>query len=314
MSLYRVGKVWYVDLGTARGRVRRSAGTTDKRQAEAYHQRLRNELWEQDKLGKQPPVTWGEAVRKWVEVKNPGLPDRYRIRSCGVDAQSPLPVSLSTTSLAKLQPATINRLFSLVTLIHRLSGVEPPKWERKKAPPGRTRYLNKAEWQRLRTALTQESPLLEQAARFTLATGLRENNVLNLEWSQVDMKRRMAVLHADQVKNRTTLGIPLNNAAMSVLRERRGKNKRWVFAHPESGKPLYKASNRAWYEALRGAKLVGFRWHDLRHTWASWAVQNGVSLRELMELGGWKSYQMVIRYSHLAKDHLSEAASKVKPV
>ena len=57
--------------------------------------------------------------------------------------------------------------------------------------------------------------------------------------------------------------------------------------------PLTKASNKAWYEALRKAKLVGFRWHDLRHTFASWAVMSGVSLLELQRLGGWKTSQMV---------------------
>ena len=312
--LYRVGKTWYIDIGSARGRLRRSAGTEDRRQAQAFHDRVKGEIWRQEKLGEAPRVTWGEAVRKWLEERNPGLPDRYRISSCGVDAQSPLPVSLSTISLAKSQPATINRLFTLVCLIHRISGIQPPTWERRKVPAGRTRHLTKKEWAALKKALKAESPLLAQAAEFALATGLRENNVLNLEWSQIDLKRRMALLHADQVKNRTTLGIPLNNAAMAALASRKGKNKRWVFAHPDSGKPLYKASNRAWYSALRKAKLVGFRWHDLRHTWASWAVQNGVSLRELMELGGWKSYSMVVRYSHLAKDHLAEAAARIKPV
>jgi integrase len=54
-----------------------------------------------------------------------------------------------------------------------------------------------------------------------------------------------------------------------------------------------------------------FRWHDLRHTWASWHVQNGTPLRELMELGGWASYEMVLRYAHLAADHLRGAACRI---
>lgn len=182
----------------------------------------------------------------------------------------------------------------------------------KKTPPGRTRFLRKKDWERLQKALLKESPLLEQAARFTLATGLRENNVLELEWSQVDIKRRTAFLHADQVKNRSTLGVSLNDDALAVLTERKGIHKRWVFGNPDY--PLTKASNKAWYKALRKAKLVGFRWHDLRHTWASWAVMNGVSLMELKEMGGWKTLAMVARYAHLATEHLQTAASKVKPV
>lgn len=56
---------------------------------------------------------------------------------------------------------------------------------------------------------------------------------------------------------------------------------------------------------------TNFRWHDLRHTWASWHVQNGTSLQELQQLGGWSSYEMVLRYAHLSSDHLKEAASRV---
>jgi integrase len=181
-------------------------------------------------------------------------------------------------------------------------------------PPGRTRWLTQEEWVKLQRYLKQESPLLEQAARFTLATGLRENNVLELEWSQVDLGRRVAWFYADQMKGRVEHGIPLNEAAIEVLRERRGIHKRFVFGNPDY--VLYKASNRAWYNALRRSKLkaTGVVWHTLRHTWASWAVMSGVRLEELMKLGGWKTYSMVLRYAHLAPEHMAEAASKVRPV
>jgi integrase len=164
------------------------------------------------------------------------------------------------------------------------------------------------------SGLLEESPLLEQAARFTLATGLRENNVLELDWSQVDLGRRVAWFYADQMKGRVEHGIPLNDAALAVLRERKGIHKRWVFGNPDY--PLTKASNRAWYNALRKSKLkeTGVVWHTLRHTWASWAVMSGVRLEELMKLGGWKTYSMVLRYAHLAPEHMAEAAAKVRPV
>jgi len=190
--------------------------------------------------------------------------------------------------------------------------MQPPPFQRKPTPPGRTRWLSVEEWKRLQKKLLKESPLLEQAARFTLATGLRENNVLELTWDQVDLKRRTAFLHADQVKNREALGIPLNDDALAVLAERQGVDKHWVFGNPDY--PLTKASNKAWYEALRKAKLVGFRWHDLRHSWASWAVMSGVRLEELQRLGGWKTYSMVTRYAHLSTEHLAEASAKIKPI
>jgi integrase len=63
---------------------------------------------------------------------------------------------------------------------------------------------------------------------------------------------------------------------------------------------------------LRRAGIEAFRFHDLRHTWASWHVMSGTSLQELMELGGWKSFEMVLRYAHLAPEHLSAAAQRIE--
>ena len=106
--------------------------------------------------------------------------------------------------------------------------------------------------------------------------------------------------------------MPLNDEAMAVLRQQKGKDKTWVFAL--NGKPIYKASNRQWYRAVKAVGLDGFRWHDLRHTWASWHVQNGTPLHVLKELGGWKTMSMVLRYSHLAPEHLAAFAGNVMPI
>lgn len=312
MSLYSVGQIWYIDIPTAKGRIRRSAGTADKKAAQEYHDQVRERIWRQEKLGERV-VTWGEAVAKWLGMEERGLPDRYRLSALNVDPLSALPLSpeLLEKSSTGRSPATYNRLLSLVAAIHHASGVTFSA-PRKTATAGRTRWLTKEEWAKLQKALLKESPLLEQAARFTLATGLRENNVLNLEWPQIDLRRRVAWLYADQMKGKAPLGVPLNDDAMAVLDERKGVDKRWVFGNPDY--PLYKASNRAWYTALRSTGLVGFRWHDLRHTFAAWAVMSGVRLEELMHLGGWKTYSMVMRYAHLSPEHLADASAKVKPV
>ena len=76
--------------------------------------------------------------------------------------------------------------------------------------------------------------------------------------------------------------------------------------------PVARCSTKAWKRAVERAGIdPGFRWHDLRHTWASWHVQNGTPLQELMGLGRWASYEMVLRYAHLAADHLRGAASRI---
>jgi len=77
------------------------------------------------------------------------------------------------------------------------------------------------------------------------------------------------------------------------------------------GEPMQEVGS-AWERSLRRAEIEKFRFHDLRHTWASWPVMSGTRLQELMELGGWKSFEMVLRYAHLAPDHLSQAAGRIE--
>jgi integrase len=251
-----------------------------------------------------------------MAVKPRSLPERYLLRALSVPLSATLPLSakLIETTLSKHSGASFNRVLNMIGTIHRTSSITPPQVSRKSIPPGRTRWLTAEEWARLLTALEAESPILAQMARFAVATGLRENNVLNLEWTQIDSKRRVAWWWADQMKGGTPHGLPLNDDAWAVLEARRGAHKKYVFPNPDTGLPYYKASNRAWYAALKKAKLKGVRWHDLRHTWASWAVMNGVPLGEVQSLGGWKTAQMVRRYAHFSTEHLAESAAKVKPI
>jgi integrase len=145
--------------------------------------------------------------------------------------------------------------------------------------------------------------------RFSLATGLRESNVTKLEWSQIDIQRKVAWIHPDQAKAKKAIGIPLNADAMQVIRLQIGKHDRCVFTYKDH--PVLKAGGNAWKKALNRANLNNFRWHDLRHTWASWHVQGGTPLNVLQELGGWNDYSMVLRYAHLAPEHLAEYANKI---
>lgn len=318
MSLYQRGKWYWIDIASDKGRIREPAGTTDKKEAQEYHAKREQEIWRRDKLGETEPVTWGEAVKAWLEVKERSSAERYMIRNLGLDPASLLPLSTEQIkgAVTSSSPGSWNRYLSLLVAIHSCSGIEAPAVQRKPTPQGRTRWLTKEEWERLLKALKAESPTLADLAEFSVHTGLRENNALGLRWDQLDLRRRVAWFYADQMKAGVAHGIPLNDAAMSVLQRRKGIHKVYVFPSPDSGKPYYKASNRAWYAALRKAKLkgTGVVWHTLRHTWASWFVMNGGTLQELMALGGWKSYSMVLRYAHLAPEHLAHAASKVRPV
>ena len=175
-----------------------------------------------------------------------------------------------------------------------------------KEPTRRIRFLTQEDAQRLLQALPEH---LADMAAFSLATGLRAANVTGLQWSQVDLTRKLAWVHPDQAKARRAIAVPLNAEAMVLVQKQLGKHATHVFSY--KGKPIIQVSTKAWYAALERADIRDFRWHDLRHTWASWHVQNGTPLFALQELGGWESAEMVRRYAHLAADHLAPYAERL---
>jgi integrase len=299
MALYKRGNTWWVRFTTPDGReVRRSARTERKRDAQEFHDRLKAEAWRVDVLGEQPRRKWQEAVERWLSEKahkaslcddiihlrwlHPHLYDRY------LD-------ELDRTLLDRIQAlriddgvsnATVNRMFEVVRGILRAAHRD---WEWLSATPvirmlpepkRRVRWLEPDEVDRLLQTLPVH---LAEMARFTLATGLRQHNVTHLEWSQVDLERQLAWIHADQAKARKAIGVPLNAEAMAVLERQRGKHELRVFTF--RGRPVAKANTRAWSKALKRAGIENFRWHDLRHTWASYHAQQGTPMHVLQELG-----------------------------
>ena len=92
-----------------------------------------------------------------------------------------------------------------------------------------------------------------------------------------------------------------------------GKDLRFVFVGHD-GKPMDHwgtPPRKGWTSACKEADIKDFRWHDLRHTWASWHVQQGTPLYVLKELGGWETLEIVKRYAHLAPEHLKEYAERI---
>jgi len=125
----------------------------------------------------------------------------------------------------------------------------------------------------------------------------------------VDLTRKLAWVHPDQAKARRAIAVPLNAEAVALINKQIGKHATHVFSY--KGSTITQVSTKAWYAALERAGIEDFRWHDLRHTWASWHVQNGTPLFALQEMGGWESPEMVRRYAHLAADHLAPYAERL---
>ncbi|TLY47156.1 MAG: site-specific integrase [Gammaproteobacteria bacterium] len=157
--------------------------------------------------------------------------------------------------------------------------------------------------------LEEAAPHLSDMAAFTLLTGLRKSNVTGLKWKNVDLVKRHAFVPASQSKTNKAIPVPLSTEAIAIIRKQIGKHIEFVFSY--QGKAIKQCATAAWYKALKRAEIEDFHWHDLRHTWASWHVQNGTSLYELQRLGGWSSYGTVQRYAHLNSQQLQEAAERV---
>jgi integrase len=210
--------------------------------------------------------------------------------------------------------ATTNRHLAVIRAILRRAAFEwewidrVPKVRLFKERKRRIRWISRDEAERLLTVLpTHEAEM----ARFALFTGLRQANVVQMEWSQIDMQRRVAWVHPDQAKARKPIAVPLNDEALDVVRRQLGKHPVRLFT--KNGKPIKGVNMKVWGRALMQAGIEQFRWHDLRHTWASWHVQAGTPIYELQELGGWESVETVRRYAHLAPEHLARAAARIVP-
>ena len=180
---------------------------------------------------------------------------------------------------------------------------------RERKDRSKERWLTLEEEGRL---LKESPPWLKDILTFAIHTGFRQSEILDMQWSQVDLVRQLAWIHPDQAKARKAIPVPLNADAVAIVTKQVGKHHAHVFSF--RGKPIVQVSTKAWYAALERAGIEDFRWHDLRHTWASWHVQNGTPLFALQELGGWSSTEMVRRYAHLAANHLAPYAERLSAV
>lgn len=102
---------------------------------------------------------------------------------------------------------------------------------------------------------------------------------------------------------------PLNNMAMDVLTRRQADHPTHVFTY--DGEPMVQVNTKDWRNALKRAGIEDFRWHDLRHTFATWHREAEAPTHELQRLGGWKTQSMVERYAHVAPEGLQFSASRL---
>jgi len=223
---------------------------------------------------------------------------------------------------------------------HPLAGLKPLKVD----DDERTRFLTPDEESRLRAALAKRESELRAArdrgnawraergktlrparsAQFVdhltplvllaLNTGLRRGELFALRWSDVDLEHAMLTVRSAASKSGDSRRIPLNTEAASVLKgwKKQAENPdAEALVFPGEGGKRLDNINKSWRTAVKLARVSGFRFHDLRHTFASKLVQKGVDLNTVRALLGHADLTMTLRYSHLAPDNLAAAVAKI---
>lgn len=331
MSIKQRNGTWWLDIRAPGGqRVRRSAGTRDRKAAQEYHDQLKAELWRVAKLGEKAAYTFDEAALRFLAASE-GQKDyaakarhvKYwrgvfagkAVRSLTtqqiIDAL-PTHVTRKHQATRVVRPATRNRYLSTIRRLLNLCAEwgwmgPPPKLRPAKEPKVRIRWITQDEARRLLTAAPHD--WLRDLIAFALATGMRAGEILSLTWADVDLGRGVAWVTADRAKSGKARAVPLNPEAIEVVRRRNGTHAQLVFTR--NGRPQYQVDAKAFGRACAAAKITGFHFHDLRHTWASWHVQAGTPLFVLKELGGWETLEMVKKYAHMDGSHLAQFAGAV---
>lgn len=265
---------------------------------------VKNELPKKPKIIKD----WSSQLRWWREKIG-----NYTLADITPSLLSEMRDVLSQENSARgkpRSPSTINRymttlqcVFSIAIREWELLDINPFMRIRKlKEPRGRVRYLNDKE----RIGLLEEckkikNPCLYPVVLIAISTGARKMEILSLKWGDVDLQNGRVIL--EETKNGERRSLSLVKEVLEVIKrlynERESED--WIFPSKDKKRPF--DITRSWKRALKNAQVENFRFHDLRHTSASYLAMNGASMGEIADILGHKTLQMVKRYSHLSDAH-----------
>jgi integrase len=207
-----------------------------------------------------------------------------------------------------VKPATVNRdLATIKTTFNKAvewrkleeSPAKPVKFLRE--PGGRLRYLEKEEIQKL---LSNCSDRIKPILTLAIFTGMRRGEILKLKWHDIDYQR--GIIYLLDTKNGAKREVFMNDLVKNALiGVRKHPESPYVFCD-KNGRP-YHDIRKSFYTALEKSGIISFRFHDLRHTFASQLVMSGVDINTVRELLGHKDIRMTLRYSHLSQDYKRRA-------
>ena len=204
--------------------------------------------------------------------------------------------------------ATLSHMFTTALMEWRLIDNNPVRdISKKKEARGRIRFLHDAERDALLSACLKSAwPALHALVLLAVSTGARRGELIRLQWTDVDLEPGVPQAIIQDTKNGDPRRLPLVGKALGAIKALKSTNNgasRFVFpSRADLGRP-YAAFDAHWYAALASAGITDFRFHDLRHTCASYLASQGASLLEIADVLGHRTMAMVKRYSHLAQGH-----------
>ncbi|MEN2994231.1 MAG: site-specific integrase [Thermodesulfovibrio sp.] len=342
MALVKRGKIWWIDFYHNGKRYRLSTKTSDKKKAEEIYikvllrlnsaEKIQNVKYEQGITQTESSMSYEEFYEKHylkycykrhktnIEVYFfRSLPDWFKKLKLNQIGTQEVEQLQSYFIQKEMSVATCNRYIGIVkssfskacdwnfiteTRLKAIRKVKLLKGETK-----RLRYLTMDEIHRLLSCCDDHLyPIVFTA----INTGMRKGEILNLKWSNVDLKN--GIILVEKTKNNERREIPMNDSLKALFRRlysQRRLDTEYVFINPQNGK-RYVDLKKSFNTACKKAGLKDFHFHDLRHTFASQLVMSGVDLKTVQELLGHKTINMTLRYAHLSEAHKKEAVKTLE--
>jgi integrase len=328
MGIFQKGKNWYIDYYYKGRRKRKKIGHSKKLALQVL-QDVQLKIAKGEYLGifdeKKIPfeeytkqyLAFSKANKAWSTYQRR---DRFSVDNLVsffkgkylFEITSEMIEKYKAARLEKVTPASVNR--ELACLKHMYTKAiewgyiksNPGKGvKRLKEPPGRLRYLKLEEVEALLKVCSDHiRPIVVTA----LNTGMRKSEILNLRWQDVDLKnRKITVVNA---KNNESRVVPINQTLYRGLQDLCQRVKGEYVFSDRNDRP-FKDIKKGFSSALKKIGIKDFRFHDLRHTFGSHLVMQGVDLRTVQQVMGHKDIKMTMRYSHLSPEHVQEAMEKL---
>jgi len=328
-KIYQRGKIWYIDTSYRGKRIRKAVGK-DKKLAEAVLKKTEVSLIENKYLdiNRKNKIKFSEFSKYFLETyskvnKKSWTRDQLSINHLNRFFGSKFLYEITSRDIeeykkirlnSKIKVATLNReLACLKTILYK--AVEwgslqqlPAKIKLFKENNQRLKYLTEQEAQKI-IELSPEP--LKSIVIIALYTGMRQGEILNMRWQDIDLREK--IITVPETKSNEKRYIPMNNTVLETILSRgHNINSQNIFCNKDN-KPISSSYvTHTFRKVIKKAGIKDFRFHDLRHTFASWLVMKGVNLKTIQELLGHKDNRMTLRYSHLSPEIKKQAVEMLE--